>query len=65
MAIACGEVPSPSASAFPALDAFAQQRSGVVGPYWTWDYEPCSTWPVRSAHRYDGPWNHAPPTRCW
>ena len=58
MAIACGEVPSPPASAFPALDAFAQQRSGVVGPFWAWDYEPCSTWPVRSAHRYTGPWNH-------
>ena len=58
MAIACGEVPSPPASAFPAIDAFAQQRSGVVGPFWAWDYEPCSTWPVRSAHRYRGPWDH-------
>ena len=57
MAIACGEVPSPPASAFPAIDAFAQQRSGVVGPFWAWDYEPCSTWPVRSAHRYRGPWD--------
>ena len=58
MAIACGEVPSPRASAFPAIDAFAQQRSGVVGPFWAWDYEPCSTWPVRSAHRYTGRWDH-------
>jgi pimeloyl-ACP methyl ester carboxylesterase len=58
MAIACGEVPSPPASAFPAIDAFAQQRSGVVGPFWAWDYEPCSTWPVRSAHRYTGRWDH-------
>jgi pimeloyl-ACP methyl ester carboxylesterase len=57
MAIACGEVPSPPASAFPAIDAFAQQRSGLVGPFWAWDYEPCSTWPVRSAHRYSGPWD--------
>ena len=57
MAIACGEVPSPPASAFPAIDAFAQQRSGVAGPFWAWDYEPCSTWPVRSAHRYRGPWD--------
>ena len=47
------------------LDAFAQQRSGVVGPFWAWDYEPCSTWPVRSAHRYTGPWNHRTATRCW
>lgn len=58
MAIACGEVPSPPASAFPTIDAFAQQRSGVVGPFWAWDYEPCSTWPVRSAHRYTGRWDH-------
>ena len=57
MAIACGEVPSPPARAFPSIDAFAQQRSGVVGPFWAWDYEPCSTWPVRSAHRYTGPWD--------
>ena len=58
LAIACGEVPSPRASAFPEIDAFAQQRSGVVAPFWAWDYEPCSTWPVRSAHRYSGPWDH-------
>ena len=58
MAIACGEVPSPPASAFPAIDAVAQQRSGVAGPSWAWDYEPCSTWPVRSANRYTGPWDH-------
>lgn len=58
MAIACGEVPSPRARAFPGIDAFARHRSGVVGPFWTWDYEPCSTWPVRSADRYTGPWDH-------
>jgi pimeloyl-ACP methyl ester carboxylesterase len=58
LAIACGEVPSPAASAFPAIDAFAQQRSGIVGPFWAWDYEPCATWPVRSAHRYTGRWDH-------
>jgi pimeloyl-ACP methyl ester carboxylesterase len=57
MAIACGEVPSPPPRAFPALDAFALERSGVVGPFWAWDYEPCSTWPVRSANPYTGPWN--------
>jgi pimeloyl-ACP methyl ester carboxylesterase len=57
LAVACGEVPSPPASAFPGIDAFARQRSGVVGPFWAWDYEPCSTWPVRSAHVFRGPWN--------
>ena len=58
LAIACGEVPSPPASSFPAANAFAEQRSGLVGPFWAWDYEPCSTWPVRSAHPYRGSWNH-------
>jgi pimeloyl-ACP methyl ester carboxylesterase len=58
LAVACGEVPSPRARAFPRIDAFARRRSGVVGPFWAWDYEPCSTWPVRSAHRYPGPWDH-------
>jgi pimeloyl-ACP methyl ester carboxylesterase len=57
MAIVCGEVPSPSASDFASINAFSIQRSGVVGPFWTWDYEPCSTWPVRAVHRYTGPWN--------
>jgi len=57
LAIACGEVPSPAARAFPGIDGFARQRSGVVGPFWAWDYSPCSTWPVRSAHRYSGPWD--------
>jgi pimeloyl-ACP methyl ester carboxylesterase len=57
LAIVCGEVPAPRASAFPGIDVFARRRSGAVGPFWAWDYEPCSTWPVRSAHRYGGPWN--------
>jgi pimeloyl-ACP methyl ester carboxylesterase len=57
MAIACGEVPSPPAGAFPGLDAFSRRRSGEVGPFWAWDYEPCSTWPVRSAHPYRGRWD--------
>jgi pimeloyl-ACP methyl ester carboxylesterase len=30
----------------------------VVGQFWAWDYEPCSTWPVRSANRYTGLWDH-------
>ncbi|MGA8117997.1 MAG: alpha/beta hydrolase [Actinocatenispora sp.] len=58
LAIACGEVPSPPARDFPSINTFALRRSGVVGPFWAWDYEPCATWPVRSANRYGGPWNH-------
>jgi pimeloyl-ACP methyl ester carboxylesterase len=57
LAIACGENPSPPPNAFAAINAFAERRSGVVGPYWAWDYEPCATWPVKSTDRYSGPWN--------
>jgi pimeloyl-ACP methyl ester carboxylesterase len=57
LAIACGESPSPPPSAFAAINAFAYHRSGVVGPYWAWDYEPCATWPATSSDRYSGPWN--------
>jgi pimeloyl-ACP methyl ester carboxylesterase len=57
LAIACAESPSPRPNAFAAIDAFAENRSGVVGPYWAWDYEPCATWPVKSTDRYSGPWN--------
>ena len=57
LAIACGETPNPPPSAMRAVDAFAHRRSGVVGPYWAWDYQPCGSWPVKSADRYTGPWN--------
>jgi pimeloyl-ACP methyl ester carboxylesterase len=58
LAVGCGEVPSPPTSAFPAIGAFAQRRSGVVGPFWAWDYEPCSTWPVLSANPFRGRWDN-------
>ena len=58
MAIVCGEVPSPKAGAFPDVDAFARERSPVFGPYWTWDYEPCSTWPAHAAYPYRGRFDH-------
>jgi pimeloyl-ACP methyl ester carboxylesterase len=66
MAIACGEVPSPPASAFPAIDAFAQQRSGVVGPF----FGPGTMSPVPRG-RCEAPTATAGrgivalPTRCW
>jgi pimeloyl-ACP methyl ester carboxylesterase len=57
LAISCAESPSPPPNAFAAINAFAEKRSGDVGPYWAWDYEPCATWPVKSTDRYSGPWN--------
>jgi pimeloyl-ACP methyl ester carboxylesterase len=57
LAISCSESPSPPTQAFAAINAFAERRSGAVGPYWAWDYEPCSTWPVKATDIYSGPWN--------
>ena len=30
----------------------------MFGPYWAWIDEACAQWPVMSADRYTGPWNH-------
>ena len=57
LAVVCSETPNPSAAAFPALDALASRRSGVVGPAWAWLSEPCASWPGVAADRYTGPFN--------
>ena len=57
LAIICSESPNPRPSAFRALDAFANQRSGAAGRYWSWGSEPCASWPSSAANRYAGPWN--------
>ena len=55
----CSESPQPRDPAeYAAQAAFAQARSGVVGLAWAWGLEACAQWPVRSADRYTGPWNH-------
>lgn len=62
LAIVCADSPNPPARAFPALDAFASRRSGVMGPPVVWGSEPCATWPAAvAADRYAGPWNHRTP----
>jgi pimeloyl-ACP methyl ester carboxylesterase len=55
--IVCGESPNPKPAALPRIDAFAVNRSGPVGAYWTWEV-PCATWPATAAAPYDGPWDH-------
>lgn len=57
LAIICSESPNPQPVAFWELDAFAQERSGPPGPYWSWGAEPCSSWPVGAPDRYAGPWD--------
>jgi pimeloyl-ACP methyl ester carboxylesterase len=57
-AIICGESPNPGPAAFGRIAAFAFDRSGPSGEYWTWQSELCATWPATAAAPYDGPWNH-------
>ena len=57
-AVACSEGPSPrNPRNYYAMELFSYARAGDVGRWWTWDYEPCATWPAKAANRYTGPWN--------
>jgi pimeloyl-ACP methyl ester carboxylesterase len=59
LGVDCSDSPSPRNPArYAAQAAFATDRSGVFGPYWAWVDEACAQWPVMSADRYTGPWNH-------
>jgi pimeloyl-ACP methyl ester carboxylesterase len=57
LAIYCAESPNPSPFTFPTLDVLSYGRSGPVGPFWSWQAEPCASWPATAADRYTGPWN--------
>ena len=57
LAIVCSDSPNPRPAAFRALDRFAYERSGAVGPWWSWYAEPCASWPAKAADRYTGPWD--------
>ena len=56
-AIRCSESPNPGPAAFPSLDAFASQRAGPIGPYWSWTSVACASWRSSAADRYAGPWD--------
>lgn len=56
-AIRCSESPNPGPAAFPSLDAFAYQRAGPIGPYWSWISVGCASWRATAADRYSGPWD--------
>lgn len=55
-AVACSDPPAPTLSTFLPL-AQKSNRIGPLGESVTWSLEPCSTWPVRAAHPYRGPWD--------
>ena len=57
-AVLCADSPNPRNLAnYRALAAFAEARSGPVGPFASWLIEPCATWPATDAAGYFGPWN--------
>jgi pimeloyl-ACP methyl ester carboxylesterase len=56
-AIRCSESPNPRLVAFPSLGRLAYQRSGPVGPWWSWQSLLCGNWPATAADRYAGPWD--------
>jgi pimeloyl-ACP methyl ester carboxylesterase len=56
-AIRCSESPNPGPAAFPSLDAFAYERAGPLGPWWSWQSVPCANWQTAAADRYTGPWD--------
>jgi pimeloyl-ACP methyl ester carboxylesterase len=59
LAVACGDTPSPPASAYPRLQRRVLASGGIVSLPDLWADEPCSTWPVTQLDTYRGPWNAA------
>jgi pimeloyl-ACP methyl ester carboxylesterase len=57
-AVVCSESPNPRRPRlYQILEVFSYARAGDVGRWWTWNYEPCATWPARAANPHAGPWN--------
>ena len=57
-AVVCSESPNPRRpGTFQTLEVFSYARAGDMGRWWTWNYEPCATWPADAANPHAGPWN--------
>ena len=57
-AVVCSESPNPRRpGTFQTLEMFSYARAGDMGRWWTWNYEPCATWPADAANPHAGPWN--------
>jgi hypothetical protein len=56
LTVGCADSPNPRHLAnYRALAAFAEARSGLVGPNASWIFEPCATWPAADARAADHP----------
>ena len=62
LTVQCGESPNPRPPAkFLELDRYAYAAYGPIDVVDLWADEPCSSWPVRAADQYVGPWDHLTP----
>ncbi len=57
IAVMCGDAPSVTLDRFPTLASEVQLRSGYFGLATSYSEFPCSSWTVRAADPYAGPWN--------
>ena len=57
-AVECAESPNPRhPEDYIALADLAYDRSGAVGPFYSWIDVVCAGWPAVAADRYTGPWD--------
>ncbi|MEJ2867766.1 alpha/beta hydrolase [Actinomycetospora sp. OC33-EN08] len=56
-AVTCGDAAVPPPGLFGPLARVSQAANGPFGLNAVWGDEPCSTWPVRAADPYRGPFN--------
>lgn len=56
IAVMCGDAPSVRAERFPTLASEAMLRSGLFGLATSYGEFPCTSWPIRAADPYAGPW---------
>ena len=58
LAVVCSETRGPANPArWPELAAAADAAGPYFGSPWTYQFQPCATWPARDRDRYAGPFN--------
>lgn len=57
LAVMCGDAPTVTIDRFPTLASEVMLRSGYLGLATSFNEYPCSTWTIRAADPYRGPWN--------
>ena len=57
IAVMCGDAPSVRADRFPTLASEVMLRSGLFGLSTAYGEFPCTSWPIRAADPFAGPWD--------